>query len=93
MTSGHRETWNHDLRTLLRNTRNSLLPPIANRVAALDPRDNQHLGVSDIAQGIMTDSPGPPRGPPGVPPHIAVLQERVGRVEDDLCESNFPTVR
>ena len=87
MSSGHRETWNHGLRTLLRNTRDSLVPPIATRVAALDSRDNQHLGESDIAQSIMTDSPtprGPPNIPVRIPPHIAALQERVGCVEDDV---------
>ena len=90
MSSTHRD-WNHDLRTLLRTTRDSLVPPPAHRVAALDFGDSQRLGESGIAQTTMPDTPSPrgpsPRGPsinrgaPGT--HIAALQDRVGHLEED----------
>ena len=86
MSSTHRD-WNHDLRTLLRTTRDSLVPPPAHRVAALDFGDSQRLGESGIAQTTMPDTPSP-RGPPNIParisPAVRTLQERVGRAEEDV---------
>ena len=82
MPSGLRETWNHDYRTLLRNTRDSLVPPLAHRVAAFDFGDSQHLGESGIAQTTMPDTPSP-RGPPNIPariaPHVLAIHGATGR--------------